>query len=113
VAAHVVVVGGGAGGAGVALLLARAGVAVHLVERETSFARVFCGEGLMPAGIDALRQMGLGRCSMRCPSGSCAREHLDRWRGMFVVPEPVIELGNRAVRVVSQRHCWVALSRWR
>ncbi len=47
-------------GAATALLLARFGVDVRLVERERSFERVFRGEGLMPLGIDALFEMGLG-----------------------------------------------------
>ena len=56
----VLVVGAGPAGAATALLLACAGVCVTLVERETSFERVFRGEGLMPLGIDALFEMGLG-----------------------------------------------------
>jgi 2-polyprenyl-6-methoxyphenol hydroxylase-like FAD-dependent oxidoreductase len=103
VAAQVVVVGAGPAGAGVALLLARAGVAVHLVERETSFARVFHGEGLMPAGIDALRQMGLGQVLDEVPQRLVRSWNI--WidgEEVFVIPEPVAELGDRAVRVVSQ-----------
>src|SRR3712207_9404983 len=53
------VAGSGPAGSATALLLARYGVGVTLVERETSFARVFRGEGLMPLGIDALSEMGL------------------------------------------------------
>jgi 2-polyprenyl-6-methoxyphenol hydroxylase-like FAD-dependent oxidoreductase len=56
----VLVVGAGPAGVATALLLARYGVDVKLVERERSFARVFRGEGLMPLGIDALSEMGLG-----------------------------------------------------
>jgi 2-polyprenyl-6-methoxyphenol hydroxylase-like FAD-dependent oxidoreductase len=46
----VLVVGAGPAGAAMALLLARCGLGVTLVERETSFERVFRGEGLMPLG---------------------------------------------------------------
>ncbi len=56
-------VGAGPAGVATALLLARYGVDVKLVERERSFARVFRGEGLMPLGIDALFEMGLGGSS--------------------------------------------------
>jgi hypothetical protein len=56
---NVLVVGAGPAGATTALLLARYGIDVTLVERETSFERVFRSEGLMPLGIDALFQMGL------------------------------------------------------
>ena len=51
----------GPAGAATALLLARCGLGVTLVERETSFERVFRGEGLLPSGIDALFEMGLGK----------------------------------------------------
>lgn len=48
---RVVVVGAGPAGAATALLLARSGIAVTLIERETDFHRVFRGEGLMPTVI--------------------------------------------------------------
>ena len=59
VALKVLVVGAGPAGATTALLLARYGIDVMLLERDASFERVFRGEGLMPLGIDALFQMGL------------------------------------------------------
>lgn len=52
--------GAGPAGVAIALLFARCGLDVTLVECETSFGRVFRGEGLMPSGIDALFEMGLG-----------------------------------------------------
>jgi 2-polyprenyl-6-methoxyphenol hydroxylase-like FAD-dependent oxidoreductase len=58
--AEVVIAGAGPAGAALAYLLARRGVAVTLVERHTDFAREFRGEGLMPSGVDAFVQMGLG-----------------------------------------------------
>ena len=57
---HVAVVGAGPAGATLSLLLARSGTRVTLLERESNFDRVFRGEGLMPSGVDALHQMGLG-----------------------------------------------------
>jgi 2-polyprenyl-6-methoxyphenol hydroxylase-like FAD-dependent oxidoreductase len=56
----VAIVGAGPAGAALALLLARRGVAVVLAERQTDFEREFRGEGLLPGGVDALQQMGLG-----------------------------------------------------
>ena len=56
---HIVVVGAGPAGISTAWLLARQGMRVTLLEREAAFDRVFRGEGLMPAGLDALYQMGL------------------------------------------------------
>ncbi|MEM7793988.1 MAG: FAD-dependent oxidoreductase, partial [Cyanobacteria bacterium P01_C01_bin.118] len=47
----VIIVGAGPAGASLAFLLARAGLRVTLLERETTFDRVFRGEGLMPAGM--------------------------------------------------------------
>ena len=56
---HIVVVGAGPAGVSIAWLLARQGYKVTLLEKEAAFDRVFRGEGLMPAGLDALYQMGL------------------------------------------------------
>lgn len=56
----VVIAGAGPGGAALALLLAQRGVEVTLVERHDDFSREFRGERLMPAGMDLLRQLGLG-----------------------------------------------------
>ncbi len=56
---RVVICGAGPGGASLAYLLARRGIAVTLVERQKDFAREFRGEAVMPSGRDAFRQMGL------------------------------------------------------
>ncbi len=56
---HIAIAGTGPAGAATALLLAQRGMKVTLLEKETDFDRVFRGEGLMPAGLDALYQMGL------------------------------------------------------
>src|SRR5262249_32914952 len=57
---HGVVVGAGPAGAALAYVLARRGIEVTLLERHTDFAREFRGEALMPSGVDAITQMGLG-----------------------------------------------------
>ncbi len=54
-----VVVGAGPSGATTALLLARLGHDVVLVDRARFPRDKACGEGLMPPGVDALRRMGL------------------------------------------------------
>ena len=99
----VLVVGAGPAGAATALLLVRCGIAVTLVERETSFERVFRGEGLMPLGIDALSEMRLRGVLESIPG-----RRVESWNiwidgeEVFVIPEPAEELGERAMRVVSQ-----------
>jgi flavin-dependent dehydrogenase len=55
----VVVVGAGPSGATTALLLARHGHQVMLVDRARFPRDKACGEGLMPPGVDALRRMGV------------------------------------------------------
>lgn len=100
---NVIVVGAGPAGAATALLLARYGIPTLLIERERSFARVFRGEGLMPSGIDALHEIGLGAALAAVPSR--VLESWNIWidgQEVFVIPEPVAELGARAMRVVAQ-----------
>jgi 2-polyprenyl-6-methoxyphenol hydroxylase-like FAD-dependent oxidoreductase len=58
--ASAIVVGAGPAGATLSYLLARRGVTVTLLERQTDFGREFRGEVLMPSGLDALEQAGLG-----------------------------------------------------
>lgn len=99
---RVVIVGAGPAGAALALLLARSGAQVRLLEREKSPGGVFRGEGLMPLGLDALVQMGLSAVLARVP-GRIVRS----WRiwidgeEVFRIPEPVGELGELAFRVVG------------
>ncbi len=99
----VLIVGGGPAGVTTGFLLARAGIDVHVVEREPDFERVFRGEGLMPSGIDALDQMGLGDLLRALPT-----RVLEEWcmfidgQMIFTVPEPFEELGERAMRVIPQ-----------
>ncbi|HSK98554.1 MAG TPA: FAD-dependent monooxygenase [Euzebyales bacterium] len=99
---NVVVVGAGPAGAALSLLLARAGVRVRLIEREIASTRVFRGEGFLPLGLDALREMRLGWSITDIP-GLPVRS----WRifiggeQVFTIPEPVAQLGERAFRVAS------------
>jgi flavin-dependent dehydrogenase len=56
---EVVVVGGGPSGATTALLLARQGHRVTLIDRARFPRDKACGEGLMPPGVAVLRRLGL------------------------------------------------------
>lgn len=53
-------VGAGPAGSALALLLARGGVSVTLVERRGDATGLLRGDGLMPSGLEALQRMGLG-----------------------------------------------------
>src|ERR1700688_1047022 len=54
-----IVVGAGPAGALLAYMLARRGVPVTLLERQTDFSREFRGEVLTPSGIAAMHEAGL------------------------------------------------------
>ncbi|MBE9067455.1 FAD-dependent monooxygenase [Leptolyngbya cf. ectocarpi LEGE 11479] len=98
----VIIVGAGPAGASLAFLLARAGLRVTLLEQETTFDRVFRGEGLMPAGMQALAQMGL----LPLLQSAVPRRRLESWnihlggKEVFVIPEP--DLGDISLSIVSQ-----------
>ncbi len=84
--ADVVVVGAGPSGAATALLLARAGHRVLVLDRARFPRDKACGEGLMPSGVAALRRLGVLEAvleqgapqlrgvtyRMSSPSGPCA-----------------------------------------
>jgi 2-polyprenyl-6-methoxyphenol hydroxylase-like FAD-dependent oxidoreductase len=57
---HVAIAGAGPAGAALAFAFARRGIRVTVIERQSDFAREFRGEGLMPGGVEALQQLGLG-----------------------------------------------------
>jgi 2-polyprenyl-6-methoxyphenol hydroxylase-like FAD-dependent oxidoreductase len=70
----VVVVGAGPAGAGLALLLARRGLRVDLIDATARGGRPFRGEGLMPSGLEALAAMGLEPLP-----AAVAQRHLTAW----------------------------------
>ena len=86
----VVVVGAGPAGSALALLLARAGVAVELVESQRHHGALVRGDGLMPSGLEALDRMGLDPLLAALP-----RRELRGWsfllegRPLFSVGEPI------------------------
>ena len=102
-APRVVVVGAGPAGACLALLLARAGVAVTLVEASTSLQRQFRGEALMPSGLEALAAMGLSHLLAALP-----QRPLQGWRfvvngrHLFTAREPLGGDPLRPCTLVSQ-----------
>ncbi len=100
--AQVVIVGAGPTGATLALLLAKRGIAVKLIEASRNFRRVFRGEGLMPSGLNALEQMGLSSVVESIPHRTLdAWEFLIDKRSLFRVDEPM-EPGGKPCTLVSQ-----------
>ena len=99
----VVVVGAGPAGVSLALLLARGGVAVTLVEAGTSLERQFRGEALMPSGLEALAAMGLLELIPDLP-----HRPLVGWRfvvngqELFTATEPLGGDPSRPCTLVSQ-----------
>lgn len=99
--AKVVIVGAGPTGASLALLLAQRGIAVTLIEVTKDFRRVFRGEGLMPSGLDALVQMGLGDILKTIPTSPLtAWEFIVGGKSLFRVDEPMG--GDRSCTLVAQ-----------
>lgn len=56
---RVIIVGGGPAGLATAIAARRLGVEVTVIERQQPPIDKACGEGLMPAGVSALRELGV------------------------------------------------------
>lgn len=108
---HVIVVGAGPAGVATAYLLAQRGIQVSLIEREAQFDRVFRGEGLMPSGVQALYEMGLGDCLERIPNRKLDAWdfYIDQQRRMRVL-EPQAKLGNYSTRIIHQSALLAAIA---
>jgi flavin-dependent dehydrogenase len=110
------VVGGGPAGSAAAMHLAAAGARVVLLDREAFPRKKPCGEGILPAGVDALRALGLLDAAARLGSwfrgvrytgrgGAAASGDFPDGRGLAVPRELLDELLVRAAaaRGVSVR----------
>jgi 2-polyprenyl-6-methoxyphenol hydroxylase-like FAD-dependent oxidoreductase len=106
----VMIVGAGPAGALLAYLLASRGIAITLIERQSDFAREFRGEGLMPSGVDAISQAGLGALLDRVPH--VAPEALSLYRdGKLALHANTVDVLPPGVRalIVSQPHLLEAM----
>ncbi len=99
---QVVIIGAGPTGLTLAMLLAKRGIAVKVIEASRSFRRIFRGEALMPSGLDAIAQLGLTDLVDQIPHRS-----IDAWqfyienRPLFRVNEPM-EVGGKPCMLISQ-----------
>lgn len=97
------IVGAGPAGVTLAYLLAKSGIKVTLLERETDFYRIFRGEAMMPLGLEALEQMQIDIRDIPSRLIHSWDMHVANQQ-IFNVIEPQAELGSRAVSVMSQPH---------
>ncbi len=98
-----VIVGAGPAGASLALLLARQGVPLVLIEASRDPARRFRGEALMPHGLAALEAMGLLPLPEAIP-----QRPLAGWRfvfdgqELFRLAEPLEGAGGQGCTLINQ-----------
>jgi 2-polyprenyl-6-methoxyphenol hydroxylase-like FAD-dependent oxidoreductase len=99
---QIVIIGAGPTGLTLAMLLAKRGINVKLIEASRSFRRIFRGEALMPSGLAAIEQMGLSDIVSKIPHRA-----IDAWefyienRPIFRVNEPM-ESGGQPCTLISQ-----------
>lgn len=99
---RLLIVGAGPAGAALGFLLARGGLDVVLLDRESDFDRLFRGEALMPSSMDAIAQMGLRDDFTAVPHRiiECMEFYVDG-RRVLRADWPEVA-GRNAVHVVSQ-----------
>ena len=99
----VIVVGAGPAGVSLAYLLASRGISVTLLERHQNFTREFRGEVLLPSGLEALQQMGLGDVVTSIPHiVPTAFELYANARQMFRIRLHSESFGSHPLTVLSQ-----------
>jgi flavin-dependent dehydrogenase len=95
--ADVVIAGGGLAGASTALALARHGLSSVVVDKAEFPRDKPCGEGLLPHGLDLLRELGLGDVVDAC-GGQPFRGILYRCHGVVARGDFEDDMRGRGVR---------------
>ena len=98
----VVIVGGGPAGATAALLLARSGRDVVVVEKSAFPRRKVCGEFIAAAGISLLHQLGLGERFAALAGPEVRRIAVWAGRGAFEAPMPALDGAARYPRALER-----------
>jgi 2-polyprenyl-6-methoxyphenol hydroxylase-like FAD-dependent oxidoreductase len=99
---QIVIIGAGPTGLTLAMLLAKRGIAIKLIEASRSFRRIFRGEALMPSGLAAIEQMGLSDVVSKISHRAInAWEFYIENRPIFRVDEPM-ESGGQPCTLISQ-----------
>jgi flavin-dependent dehydrogenase len=100
-----VVVGAGPAGAAAAILLARAGWAVALVERQRFPRRKVCGECIAATNLSLLDALGVGAAVQRLAGAELRRVAVLRGARSVVAPLPALEGGpHRFGRALGREH---------
>ncbi|MDG2140582.1 MAG: FAD-dependent monooxygenase [Gammaproteobacteria bacterium] len=96
----VAVCGAGPGGAALASILASRGIKTALLERQSDFSREFRGEGVMPSGYEALKDIGFDLESINVPVQKNSAVNVYCYGEHLIDVEPPFE--DAIVRWVSQ-----------
>src|SRR5204862_4938424 len=100
-----VVIGAGPAGSATAILLARAGWSVALVERQRFPRRKVCGECIAASNLPLLHALGVGAEVERIAGAELRRVALLRGGDSIVAPLPAAEApGRRFGRALGREH---------
>lgn len=77
------IVGGGPAGAVLALLLARQGISVMLLEAHKDFDRDFRGDTLQPSVLEIMKELGLSEQLLQLPHSKAHQPHMHTEQGDF------------------------------